>query len=635
MYRCPRCHAELSADARFCKNCGFNATNARLAAVPPPVQGVPQAPPMLPQQGVQQIPTRTIQPQHKYVPQQTPPQQAQTVFQGRPNVPQQAMPGSLPNTPHPQPMNAPQQPRQAAPVPQQNIVPQANRNPQPHVQNGYVPPAPPSNRVQQAPVMLQGNLVRSPNQWSSEQVVRTSTPPLKQYTPPVRTNFEPLQWSLGTPAEVSGNAESLAATSKAAQHWRQSWLDRQRAEAGPAVDVSRGQAAVPEPLMVMQNSLARMRAIILPKRSVQGKNGRLMYWLSVILLVCLIGGLGAYLLSTYSGGLLGTPPVSANTSAEPTLTWKGAKTSVAAGQAINVHGDHFGANNTIYFYLDDTAINGANGKQVSIQSSDKGTFDISLTIPSTQLTGEYALQARDAGTGRHAFLPIRTVGGDTTNVLKPSVPALTFNAIVRQNNPNGQTVTISNTSNAAIQWSASAISDNQGGWLLLTNGKTSGQLEAGATDKIRVDVATQGLTTTPTVHSYTGEIVFTIANQGQVTLPVKLNLSNTTAGVIISPNPLIAVQSSPGSCQPDTSITLINLSNGPIDWNVQTNGLSRGAILLDGKQEEGGQLDPSGYPNDTKVIRVGCIGMQLNKQYDVNVFYNGSQQVIPVSLANG
>src|SRR6266568_851015 len=32
MVRCPRCKSELPAEARFCNKCGFNQTNARLAA---------------------------------------------------------------------------------------------------------------------------------------------------------------------------------------------------------------------------------------------------------------------------------------------------------------------------------------------------------------------------------------------------------------------------------------------------------------------------------------------------------------------------------------------------------------------------------------------------------------------------
>ncbi len=635
MYRCPRCHAELPADARFCKNCGFNATNARLAVAQPPMQGAQQQTPLSSQQGPQ---GRTIQPQHKYVPQQAGTYN-QTTSQVPPNVPLQNFPGALPNTPQSAAgrMSVPQNEQQVALSPQQQNGMQRNNGfqqpVQQPIQNVQLPTTPrqaPSNWIQQSPVAPQGQLLRAPSQWS-EQVIRSSTPPTRQYTPP-RPNFEPLQWGLGAPSEVSGSAESLAATSKAAQHWRQSWLDRQHDEAGPAVGVSRGQAAVPEPLLVMQNSLARMRAIILPKNGT-GKNSRLRYWLPVLLLVCLIGGLGIYILSTYTDALLGTSPVSANTNAEPTLTMKNANTSVAAGQAIRVHGEHFGSNSAIFFYINGTQLKGADGKSVRAQSNDKGTFDTSVSIPTTQLAGEYVVEARTSTTGQHAFLTLQTTAGTTTDILKLSTPSLTFAAIAGRANPKSQSVTIQNTSNAAVQWSASAMSDNQAGWLVLTNGKTSGQLDAGGTDKISVSVATQGLTSDPK-HPYTGEVVFTIVDQGQVMLPVKFTLSDTGAQFIISPNPLVGIQTTPGGCLPDTSITLINLSNAPIDWDAQTDAASQGSITLDGQQEDKGQL-ATFYPNDTKVIKIGCIGVQPDKHYAINVFYNGSQQLVPISFAKG
>ena len=674
MYRCPKCHVELPADARFCKNCGFNQTNARIASMPPAVQGVQrQAPPQTPQgQGAQQPPTRTIQPQHKYVPQppvtprQGGPQQANTNRQApqqnfsggmsltpqeaskRTSMPQNVQQPMLPTTPRPQqsevrqrsngsqqvmyvpttpPLTTPQQGNVASKGSQQQM---ASSRP-----TGYSTPQGPSNWVQQAPVTPQGPSWGRSNSVMPEQVVRVSTPPTQQYIPSNR-GFEPLQWGLSTLPETPVSAESLEATSKAAQHWRQSWVERQRAEAGPAVDVSRGQASVPEPLLAMQNSFARMRAIILPKNGDDGRNSRLRYWLPVMLLVCLIGGLSTYVLSTYSGGLLGTALVATSTNVEPTLSMKTTKvTTVAAGQTVHVRGEHFGPNDTILFFLGDTQLQGTNGKPVSVQSNDRGIFDTSLTIPSTKLAGEYAIQAQDNHTGQHAFLDIQTTASTTANVVKLSMPSLTFASIVGHNDPHGQNVDITNTSNTAIQWSAIAISDNQAGWLLLANGKTGGQLEAGGTDRIRVNVFTQGLTSNP-AKPYTGEVVFTIAGQGQVTLPVQLTISEAGVELVVNPNPLIALESPtiPGACQ-DTTLTLINLSNATVSWNVQTDNFSQQYITLDGKPNEQGQLFPAGSLTDTYVIKVGCNGVQPNKQYAVIVYYNGSQQLVPISVFKG
>ncbi len=673
MYRCPKCHTELPADARFCKHCGFNQTNARIAAMSPPVQGVQrQVPPEVQQS---QAPLRTIQPSNRQIPQPQPANAQQGLQlntnmsanqQNGPETPlfgQQPAPGYTPtlhntsqltpsaNPPLPQggaQSNKGTQPpmQQQVPVtprfttPQQGNAESFQGHP-PRPRPGGSSPQTRSGWVQQSPVVPQEQPWGRPGQGAGyipEQIVRTSTPPLpaQQGNTP-NTPLEPLQWGLGPLPGTPLRQESLAATSKAAQHWRESWLDRQHSEAGPAVDVSRGQASVPEPLLAMQNSIARMRAIILPKNATHGKTSRLRPWLPIILLICLISGLGAYILSTYSSAQLGANPASSSMNVEPTLTLKTTKTTtVAAGQPIPVHGEHFGQNDTILFFLGETQLKHAGGKSVSTQSNDQGKFDAMLPIPATQLAGEYTLEAKDNQTGQHAFLDIQTTVGTPTNTVRLSVPSLSFGAVVNQGYPNGQSVSITNTSDTVLQWNATAMSDNQTGWLSLSHGKTSGQLNVGATDKILVTVLTAGLASSLPNKPYTGEVIFTIADQGQISLPVQLTLSETAVELAINPNPISATTSPniPGGCQP-TTLTLINLSNIAVIWNVQTDGFSQQRITLDGRSNEQGQLFPTGSPGDTKVIRIGCNGVQLDNIYGVNVYYNGSQQKIPISITKG
>lgn len=57
---------------------------------------------------------------------------------------------------------------------------------------------------------------------------------------------------------------SQQATSEAAERWRRSWRERQRAEAAPALDVPRGQASVPSPLS-QRESMLRLRAVRLSR----------------------------------------------------------------------------------------------------------------------------------------------------------------------------------------------------------------------------------------------------------------------------------------------------------------------------------------------------------------------------------
>lgn len=121
-----------------------------------------------------------------------------------------------------------------------------------------------------------------------------------------------------------------------------------------------------------------------------------------------------------------------------------------------------------------------------------------------------------------------------------------------------------------------------------------------------------------------------------MTLPVQLTISEAGVELVVNPNPLIALESPtiPGACQ-DTTLTLINLSNATVSWNVQTDNFSQQYITLDGKPNEQGQLFPAGSLTDTYVIKVGCNGVQPNKQYAVIVYYNGSQQLVPISVFKG
>src|SRR5436305_8181902 len=103
-----------------------------------------------------------------------------------------------------------------------------------------------------------------------------------------------------TPTVDLLNPASFMATSKAAEQWRKSWRDRQYTEAGPAENVSRGQASVPMPLTSMHQSLVRMRAIQKNDKKQQGKRSvKFGTWITIFLMICLIVGLGAYIIVSY------------------------------------------------------------------------------------------------------------------------------------------------------------------------------------------------------------------------------------------------------------------------------------------------------------------------------------------------
>src|SRR5579859_5152628 len=134
--------------------------------------------------------------------------------------------------------------------------------------------------------------------------------------------------------------ESFVATSIAAEHWRTSWRNRQRTEAGPATTVSRGHSSVPEPLLAMQQSLLRMRAII-PHQTKQLTGPG--FWITIILILCIIGGLVAYIISTYLP--VAGKPVHVNThiaAQQPTLIIQESPLATfAQGQMLRLYEENF------------------------------------------------------------------------------------------------------------------------------------------------------------------------------------------------------------------------------------------------------------------------------------------------------
>lgn len=614
MFRCPRCHQELPANARFCNNCGFNQTNARLDSIraaqdalnESPLPSVPPVSPSIPQQppvsgehvpgliravkvGSKQHAAQTLENRHAHTVPSSPAQQ------------------SLP------------------PVPAAKPIPSRPR----------VPETPP-------PVLQPSNAHSPTGRYVSATEIASS-------------RGQPLAWQFGLPDTLttvkepsnspdSADNRSLFATNRAAEQWHKSWRDRQRAEAGPAVNVSRGQASVPEPLLAMQHSILRMRAIVLPKN--QGRENNFGFWMIIVMMVCLFVGLISYIVWSYlPGAQFASQAVSTSSGSEPTLSFvsqDAKRSNFSAGQAMHVQGQSFGAHDQIIFLLETTTLNSSDGKPVTVTTDSHGSFTATLTIPTTQLAGEYVLQAQDNHTGQHAFLDIAVTAATTsTTSLSLSsqgnpISSLTFASIVGKKDPPAKDIDITNTSNAALSWTAAAVTNENTGWLVIENNQTGGQLNAQQSSSISIGVLTQGLKVTDKAHSYKGEVIFTIPHQGQVILPVELQIADAGVEVVITPNPIISAPSAtaPGSC-PNSSLTLINLNATLIDWTVKpADAFNAQHIHVDGRTSESSTLQPSGYAGDSKVIQLTCIGVQLGSTYTLTVYYNGQTETVPVNIRN-
>jgi hypothetical protein len=308
MIHCPRCQSELPQDARFCNRCGFNQTNARMVSVLERItqQASPAAPGMPSPQGhspsmpgqqfaMGNLPTTPVPGKEtkngpydtiaQTASPDTPParrlslRERYLAEQGGSNQAQ------VPSQPIPQPVQSAAGPEgqgrtrlshfisqpgvssannASAPGPQRPQEQPGNNDEQ-----GWIEP---EQRYRQNQV-IRTSTPRPPTQArQSQPIVRISTPPPAGPAqgapmPPARAVQPPPQpqsYSLDT--LLQQDAILSEASRYALQRWRQSWWQRQHDEAAPAVGVSRGQARVPEPLMRMQHSIARMRAIIVPKR---------------------------------------------------------------------------------------------------------------------------------------------------------------------------------------------------------------------------------------------------------------------------------------------------------------------------------------------------------------------------------
>ncbi len=444
MYHCPRCNAKVPAEALYCTRCGFNATNARLnvlsnaadtsnrsqrsvnLAQPQPGTSASQVQPRVPQVMPPTMPpaVRSIQPETRRV---VHPHNANTPFtMSTPLAPSSSLPHNvgqiIPATP---PVLAPSTPHipntpivltkgQTNPAIPTRPVPSPLQQPtQTHItpthlmaiqQSPSAPSTPPALPTPATPMSPQPSSVQPGQQftstrgsWNTAQVspAQSVMPQQVQQRPqPVTSNS-------------TRSAESYVATRNAAERWRTSWRNKQRSEAGPATEVSRGQSSVPEPLMAMQHSLARIRAIVKPQ---QRKKRISVFWLSIVLLVCLMVGLITFILSTYSGNTATSNTVdSPPTIPPPSLTMQGPPgVTIHTGQMLRVHGDHFAIGDPILFLLDGAnSISGTDGKEIALQVSNQGTFDVDLPVAPSWSKGPMLLKRKIIRPGKRPISVFR------------------------------------------------------------------------------------------------------------------------------------------------------------------------------------------------------------------------------------
>lgn len=611
MFYCPRCKAKVPSEALYCTRCGFNATNARLhvltntidksngleksqpgmlassssiasnvgqslpvasSVLPPPMAQIPETPPVSTKEQIN--PPVPARPLLSHV---QPPTQAHITPAHLMAIPQ---PPSAPSTPPALPAPMYSQAQQYAPTP----------DPWNHTQTAAAPPLKP----------FQGQLVH------------------QRQTEPTRT----------VTSQATRSTESFVATRNAAERWRTSWRNKQRSEAGPATEVSRGHSSVPEPLMAMQHSLARIRAIVKPP---QRKKHFSVFWVSIVLMACLIIGLGTFILSTYTGNTAtGNTVSSPHTFPPPSLSVSESQgVTIQTGQSLHIHGNNFAVGDPILFLFDGAnSISGTDGKEIAIQVSNQGTFDVNVPVATSWPHGPHVIEAEDNKSGQTAYLSIQ-IGSSLLSSVN-SVPGLTtsqshlnFQAYIGQGDPKEQFITLTNSSNAPIPWTAKAVTDDSLYWLLVDPTTTGGTINAGSTAQVGIETTIGSLKNN--MPPYTGDILLNINGQEQLIVPVRM-LVQDSAEWIFSPNPVTGTPSSQGgTCKSNASLTLINLGNVPLFWHIITGNTVANHIqfILDGKLDMQGVLSPYGQGDDTLVLTLACNNVQNGASYPYTIDANG------------
>jgi len=360
------------------------------------------------------------------------------------------------------------------------------------------------------------------------------------------------------------------------------------------------------------------------------------FWITFVLLVCFIGGLGAYYISN---PISGTTRVSSRASGDgqPVLSLQGPlNPTVKQGQTLVLHGEHFGANDPIAFLLDSSVpIKDKDNNVISIQASSMGRFDVAIPIHGSAWSADpHYIQATGNRSKREAYLNLVVDPASTPETTSPNlalsmqndaVKTLIFHAVIGQGGPHQQSIALTNTSNLPLSWMATAKADHNLDWLAIGDNHIAGNLDQGATDSISISALITALKSNQPANPYTGQIVFTINASEQLILPVELQVTNAQPEVIFTPNPGVVALGAGNTCQ-TTTFTLINLGKAFISWTlVPYEPATKDHIhfLVRGQSITHGDLAISGDPGDSQVLDLQCSGVSSGSTYKFTI-YSGS-----------
>jgi murein DD-endopeptidase MepM/ murein hydrolase activator NlpD len=316
-----------------------------------------------------------------------------------------------------------------------------------------------------------------------------------------------------------------------------------------------------------------------------------------------------------------------------------------------------------------TAQQGANpsGQTLTVTNTGGGTLQWTASEPMAWLVGSPGTGSLTAGQSAAINLSVNTSGlqaGTYEGAITISAPgaanspqsvpvslvvtaapvpslsvspaSLAFSA-QQGSNPSGQTLTISNTGQGTLTWTASEPI----AWL--TGSPGSGTLSAGQSATIAFTVNTTGMT--PSTYSGTITVTAAGAANSPKTIPVTLVVTPTPAALAVAPSALV-INGQVGFSPPAQTITISNSGGSPLSWSASeslgwlTLSPTSGNVAAGGTASVTATLNTSGlaastYSGTIEVSAAGVTGSP--KSISVTLTLASSTLAAPVltNPANG
>lgn len=366
------------------------------------------------------------------------------------------------------------------------------------------------------------------------------------------------------------------------------------------------------------------------------------FWIIVSLMLCLIVVLGAFITSTYvAKSSSGTTRVVG--SIQPTLSLRGPlSATVQQGQTLTLHGEQFGANNPIAFLLDFALpIKDKYNRKLTIRSSREGSLDVSIPVQGSEWSvNTHTIEGIDTLSRQRAYFtvvvspavsPVSTSQNLALSMQGQPVTALTFQTVAGQGDPDQQRVTLTNTSGASLSWTVTANADHDLSWLVIDDNHLAGNLDIAGTDSIGISVLTTALKSNP--HPYTGQIVFTINGQEQLTLPVALQVVDAPSEIVFTPNPAVATLGPGNTCQAPP-FTMINVGRTFVSWTLVPFDDTKDHVqfMANGQPITQGVLASSGTPGDTQILTLQCSGVVAGNSYQFTMYTGNTSWPVTITI---